>query len=169
MTLATSEPGATSRLTFTPRNQKSIAPAVLPRPVIKGGGLSGLSYKPRSVADPPAVPKSPCEEDAGLCDTDDEDTEEDCKIYGDWEMVDPNYPSMLSRRIKNVCEVRFKDSDIKLNRKTVEAAKTLVGNDDFHSNDAKLLGSTIYRFYNRCHQDLFNSVRIKMIIFQGDY
>lgn len=92
---------------------------------------------------------------------------DDTAIFGEWERPDSKNKYLLARQVKNVCEVKFQNGVVILRKETLQAAGLAVSSEDFRSNDVNTLATTIYRFYNHVHKDLFRCIKIKMLAVQG--
>lgn len=160
-------------LSFTPRHQMETGKQTIAKQAGDQkqvvGKKSFLSFTPRHTEgerseDPVFHPQSDSPPKAQAHAIADEDA-----LYGGWEVTDPENPSILGRRVKNACEIKFQDDKLIIKSSTVAAAKNSVSQEDFRNYDPKVLAQTIYRFYNRCFQDVFSGVRIKTIVFRGEF
>lgn len=94
--------------------------------------------------------------------------EDDERVFGRWESKDIRNPHILSRQFDKVVEVKFQEGVVKFSRDTIERAKRTVKGDDFRTSDTGTVSASINRFFNVCHNELFQHLQVKTIAYTGD-
>lgn len=93
--------------------------------------------------------------------------EVDDSVYGEWVVLKPSNPNLLSRQLDKVVEVWFKNDTVKLNEDTLTKAKRMILHEDFRNQDSDTLSKLMNNYYNTCQAELFDHLPIKTIAYSG--